>query len=79
VSTALVDGKISNHEFRLILDEREKYQQMKDKIRVGAQKAHGAVTPLVLDEAKKNELIQRGRDEAQARFTETIQKLSAAP
>jgi hypothetical protein len=76
VSTALVDGEISDHEFRLILGESEKYQQMKDQIRSGAQKAYGAVTPPVLDEATKNSLIQRGRDEARTSF---IKKLSAAP
>eukprot|EP00061_Rhincodon_typus_P018090 g47113.t1 len=63
VSTALVDGEISDHEFRLILDETEKYTKMKQEIQPGAKKVHGAVT---IDEETKNSLIQRGRDEARA-------------
>lgn len=73
VSTALMDGRISDEEFRLIIDEVNKYDQMKAKIRAGARKAHAAV---VLDEKTKNSLIQRGRDEARASF---IKKLSTAP
>ena len=60
VSTALVDGQISDHEFRLILDEVAKYHQMKDKIRTGARQTDAAIT---LDEET---LVQRGRDEARA-------------
>ena len=71
VSRALTDGQISDEEFRLIIDEAQKYTQMKAEIRAGAQKAHAAVT---LDEETKNSLIQRGRDEARASF---IKKLAA--
>jgi membrane-associated HD superfamily phosphohydrolase len=53
VSTAMTDGKISEEEFRLILDEVSKYQKMKDEIRNKAQKAHAAV---VIDEDTKNSL-----------------------
>ena len=65
VSRALTDGQISDEEFCLIIDEAQKYTQMKAEIRAGAQKAHAAVT---LDEETKNSLIQRGRDEARASF-----------
>ena len=71
VSRALTDGQISDEEFCLIIDEAQKYTQMKAEIRAGAQKAHAAVT---LDEETKNSLIQRGRDEARASF---IKKLAA--
>ena len=71
VSRALMDGQISDEEFRLILDEESKYDQMKAEIRAGAQKAHAAVT---LDEETKNSLIRQGRDELRAVF---IKKLAA--
>lgn len=71
VSSALVDGRISDEEFRLIVDEISKYNQMKAEIRAGAQKAHAAVA---LDEETKKALIQRGRNEARASF---IKKLGA--
>ena len=72
VSGALMDGRISDEEFRLIVDEVTKYNQMKAQIRAGARKAHAAVT---LDEETKNSLIQRGRDEARA----SLMKKLAAP
>ena len=56
VSKALVDGKISDEEFRLIMDEVDKYNLMKSDIRANAQKAHSAVK---LDEETKNSLINR--------------------
>ena len=39
VSGALTDGRISDEEFRLIVDEVSKYNQMKAEIRAGARKA----------------------------------------
>ena len=69
VSTALTDGAISDEEFRMVVDEVSKYAQMKAEIRVGAKKAHAAVT---LDEETKNSLIQRGRDEARASFMKKL-------
>ena len=68
-SRALTDGQISDEEFRLIMDEAQKYTQMKAEIRTGAQKAHAAVT---LDEETKNSLIQQGRDEARASLMEKL-------
>jgi len=50
VSTSLIDGEITAQEFKLVLDEMSKYQQMKKEIRDGAQKAHAAVE---LDEETK--------------------------
>ena len=67
VSQALRDGSVSDDEFRLILDEMEKYSQMKGKIRTQTQ------STAQLDEAAKNELIRRGHEEARASL---LQKLS---
>ena len=72
VSGALLDGKISDDEFRLIVAEVSKFDLMKAEIRAGARKAHAAVQ---LDEETKNTLIQRGRDEARASF---MKKLGAS-
>jgi len=38
-----MDGRISDEEFRLIIDEVNKYGQLKAEIRSGARKAHAAV------------------------------------
>jgi len=72
VSAALVDGHISEEEFRLVLDEVSKYHQLKDKIRTGAKKANGAVA---IDEEMKTSLIKQGRDEAKEQF---IKKLTSS-
>ncbi len=61
VSRALRDGTISDDEFRLILDEVDKYSTMKAEIRSNAHKFHQAVK---IDEEAKNELIKRARQEA---------------
>ena len=42
ISTALTDDKISEEEFRLILSEVDKYDQMKAEIRRGRQKGRGS-------------------------------------
>ena len=72
ISKALRDGNISDEEFKLILDEYEKYQQMKADIRAGTRKAHSGV---ILDEEAKNALIAQGRDEAQSAL---LQKLGVS-
>ena len=71
VSSALADGQISDEEFRMVIDEVNKYTLMKAEIRAGAQKAHAAVA---LDEETKNSFIQQGRDQARASF---MKKLAA--
>jgi len=63
VSSALMDGQITDEEFRLIIDEVNKYGQLKAEIRSGARKAHASVE---LDEEIKNSLIKQGREEARA-------------
>jgi hypothetical protein len=69
VSTALLDGEISDDEFRLIVDEVTKYNQMKAEIRAGAQKAHAAVA---LTQETKSSLIQQGKDAARASFIKKL-------
>ena len=66
---ALADGQISDEEFPLIIDEAQKYTQMKAEIRAGAKNAHGAVT---LDEETKTSLIQRCQNEARASFMKKL-------
>ena len=44
ISTALTDDKISEEEFRLILSEVDKYDQMKAEIRRGRQKEGGSLS-----------------------------------
>ena len=56
ISVALNDDKITEEEFRLILSEIDKYNQIKAEIR-GRQKQS-------LSEDEKNRLFQRARDEA---------------
>ena len=58
ISTALTDDKISEAEFRLILSELDKYDQMKAEIR-GRQKQGGGRF-----ENEKKQLMNLMRDEA---------------
>ena len=70
-----MDGQISAEEFRLIVDELNKYDQMKAVIGAEALKNYAAVKPLVLDEETKNSLIQRGREETRASFINMLAAL----
>ena len=68
ISTALTNDKISDEEFRLILSEVDKYNQMKAEIR-GRQK-------LGLSENEKKELLRLVRDEAMmTASTELLEEL----
>ena len=58
ISAALTDDKISEEEFRLILSEVDKYDQMKAEIRRGRQKEGG-----LPETEKKNRLMNLMRDE----------------
>ena len=58
VSATLADDKISDEEFRLILSEADKYNQMKEEIHSRQTQGTG------LSETEKNELIRKGREEA---------------
>jgi len=71
ISKALEDCKISGDEYKLILDEIEKYRAMKEELR----RQHAPAASSVTDEETKNALIQRGRDEVRASF---IKKLAVS-
>ena len=75
VSKAIMDGNVSDDEFKLIMDEVEKYKQMRDQIRAGTRKTYATFGPQELDEETKKALVQKGRDEARAAL---IEKLSGA-
>ena len=68
VSRALMDGVISDEEFKLIVEELKKYDQLKAEIRAGPRKKQAAT----LDEETKKALVQRGRDEARAIFMKKL-------
>ena len=57
ISVALNDDKITEEEFRLILSEVDKYNQMKAEIRRHQKQSGG------LSEDEKNRPFQRARDE----------------
>ena len=62
VSKALQDGKISEIEFKTVLDEMEKYHDLKDSVRQSKNSE--------ISEVEKKKLIEQGRTEAM----NTIQK-----
>ena len=66
VSKALVDDFISNEEFRLIMEELNKYKAMKEEIRNNTKKK--------LKEEEKESLIERGRQEARESFRRLVEK-----
>lgn len=70
ISKALEDCSISDDEYKLILDEVEKYRAMKDEIR-----RKSPIGSAVVDEETKNELIKRGRELERAL---TIKKLTTS-
>lgn len=76
ISKALEDCSISDDEYRLILDEVEKYRAMKDEIR---KKSIKTVCASVIDEETKNELIKRGQDQALALFMKKLTAVSESP
>ena len=66
VSKALKDDFISDEEFKLIMEEQEKYKAMKEEIRNNAKKK--------LKEEEKESLIERGRQEARESFRRVVEK-----
>ena len=73
ISKALEDCSISNDEYRLILEEVEKYCKMKEQLRRKRAPAAGSV----IDEERKNELIKRGREQARASFIKRLAQRAA--
>jgi len=65
---AVKDCHVSDEEYKLILDEVEKYRTMKKEIR----HKHTLTAGGMIDEETKNGLIRRGREQTRACFAETI-------
>lgn len=63
ISKALTDGEISENEFKLVLDELEKYNKMKDSIR---SKQTG------LSETDRRKLIEEGKAQAMSELKKKI-------
>ena len=66
VSKALSDNKVTDEEFRLILEELEKYKVMKEEVRSKTKKKIATET--------EETLIERGRQEARESFWKFIEK-----
>ena len=66
VSKALVDDFISDEEFRMIMEELNKYKAIKEEIRNNTKKK--------LKEEEKESLIERGRQEARESFWRLVEK-----
>ena len=66
ISKALTDDFISDEEFKLIMEELNKYKAMKEEIRSNAKKK--------LKEEEKESLIERGRQEARESFRRLVEK-----
>ena len=64
ISNALSDGQISDNEFKLVLDELEKYNKLKESIR---SKQIG------LSETDRNKLIQEGKAQAMSEMKKKIE------
>ena len=66
ISKALSDNKVTNEEFRLILEELEKYKVMKEEVRSKTKKKIATET--------EETLIERGRQEACESFRNLVEK-----
>ena len=66
VSKALDDDNVSHEEFKLIMDELEKYKTLKRQIRSKSYKD--------ISEEEKRGFIEKGREEATEAFLNTINK-----
>jgi len=66
ISKAVEDCNISDDEYKLVLDEVEKYRAMKEGIR----RKHTASS--LIDDQTKNELIKLGCEQARASFIKKL-------
>ena len=71
VSKALSDNKVTDEEFRLILEELEKYKVMKEEVRSKTKKKIATKT--------EETLIERGRQEARESFWKLVEKNHGGP
>ena len=66
ISKALMDNYISDEEFKLIMEEMNKYKAMKEEIRSNTKKK--------LKTEEEESLIERGRQEARESFRRLVEK-----
>ena len=71
VSKALSDNKVTDEEFRLILEEFEKYKVMKEEVRSKTKKKIATET--------EETLMERGRQEARESFRKLVEKNHGGP
>ena len=66
ISKAMMDNFVSDEEFKLIMDEMNKYKAMKEEIRSNTKKK--------LKMEEEESLIEKGRQEARASFRKLVEK-----
>ena len=66
ISKALMDDYISDEEFKLIMEELNKYKAMKEEIRNNTKKR--------IKEEEEQSLIERGRQEVRESFRKLVEK-----
>ena len=66
ISKAMMDNYISDDEFKLIMEELNKYKAMKEEIRSNTKKK--------LNTEEEESLIERGRQEARESFRKLVEK-----
>ena len=66
ISKAMMDNYISDDEFKLIMEELNKYKAMKEEIRSNTKKK--------LKTEEEESLIERGREEARQSFRKLVEK-----
>ena len=66
ISKALMDNYVSDEEFKLIMEELNKYKAMKEEIRSNTKKR--------IKEEEEQSLIERGRQEARESFRKLVEK-----
>ena len=66
VSKALIDNFISDEEFKLVMDEMNKYKALKEEIKSNTKKK--------LKTEEEESLIERGRQEARESFRRLVEK-----
>ena len=71
ISKVLMDDHISDEEFKLIMEELNKYKAMKEEIRNNTKKK--------LKEEEKESLIEIGRQEARESFRKLVEKNHGGP
>jgi len=65
ISKALTDGQINESEFKLVLDELDKYNKLKENI-------HSKQVSVVLNETEKTKLIEEGKAQALSELKKKI-------